>query len=163
MISAPADLAALAHPRPQAAARDQRGLDHLGVARPPASSAGSVSSAAGSHSTADGLVVGADVVLALGQVDAGLAAVGRVDLGHQRGRHLDVAHAALVDRRAEAGEVADHAAPDRHDEVAALGARLRQRAQHVLGAVDRLVLLAGHHDDPLVALDALQRAPRSRR
>jgi hypothetical protein len=37
-----------------------------------------------------------------------------------------VAHAALVDRGAEAGEVADHASPDRHDEVAALGSALRE-------------------------------------
>ena len=62
--------------------------------------------------TADRLVEGADVVLGLGEVDAGLAAVGRVDLGDQRRRHLHDAHAALVGGRAEAGEVADDAAAD---------------------------------------------------
>ena len=59
-----------------------------------------------------GMVVGADVVLGLGQVDAGLAAVGGVDLGDQRRRHLDHRHAALVGGGAEAGEVADDAAAE---------------------------------------------------
>ena len=36
-------------------------------------------------------MVGADIVLGLLQVDPGLAAVGRVDLGHKRRGDLDVA------------------------------------------------------------------------
>ena len=74
------------------------------------------------------LVVGADVVLRLGQVDAGLAAVGRVDLGDQRGRHLHDRHPALVGRRAEAREVADDAAAERDDVV---GARSISRGQQL--------------------------------
>ena len=155
MISGPPTVAALAHARPQAAAGDQRRLDDLGVARRRLLGGQRVERGrVAEHSR--GLVVGARVVLALGQVHAGLAAVGGVDLGHERGRHLHVAHAALVDGRAEAGQVADHAASDGHDQVAALRAALGERAQHVLGAVDRLVLLARHDHDPLVALHALQ-------
>ena len=64
----------------------------------------------------------ADQVLAVGRVDAGLAADRGIDLGQQRRRDLDEAHAPPHDRRREAGEVADHAAAERHHEVAALHA-----------------------------------------
>ena len=115
-----------------------------------------MSSAAGSHSTAEGWWYAPGVVLALREVDAGLAAVGGVDLRHQRGRHLNVAHPALVDGRAEAGQVAHDTAAGRHDQVAPLRTALGERAQHELDPVDRLVLLACHDHDSLVALDALQ-------
>ena len=77
-----------------------------------------------------GLVVGADVVLALGEVDAGLAAVGGVDLGDQRGRHLHDRHAALVDGGAEARHVPHHAAAERDHVVVVAHAGRGQRAQH---------------------------------
>ena len=83
-------------------------------------------------------MVGAGVVLALGQVDAGLAAVGGVDLGDQRGRHLDDRHAALVEVGAEAGEVADDAAAERDDVVLAGHPGAGQLAQHPLGLGHRL-------------------------
>ena len=89
------------------------------------------------------LVVGARVVLALREVDAGLAAVRRVDLRHERRRHLHDRHAALVGGGAEAGEVADHAAAEREHVVAVLHARGGQAAQHAAGLLPRLRRLAG--------------------
>ena len=62
----------------------------------------------------------ADQVLALRRVDAGLAADRAVDLGEQRRRDLHEAHAAAQDARGEAREVADHAAAEGDDNVAAL-------------------------------------------
>ena len=76
------------------------------------SSSGSVAVRAGVREHRDRLVERADVVLALGQVDAGLAAVGGVDLRDERGRHLHHRHAALVGRRAESRQVPDHAAAE---------------------------------------------------
>ena len=52
----------------------------------------------------------ADEVLALGQVDPGLAADGRVDLAQQRGGHVHDGHAPVVDGGGEPGHVGDHAA-----------------------------------------------------
>ena len=83
-----------------------------------------------------GLVVGADVVLALRQVDAGLAAVGGVDLGDQRGRHLHDRHPALVDGGAEARHVPHHAAAERDHVVVVAHAGRGQRAQHGVGGLD---------------------------
>ena len=56
----------------------------------------------------------ADHVLRLGQVDAHLAAHGAVDLGQERGGHLEEAEAPGVGGGDEAGQVADHAAADGH-------------------------------------------------
>jgi hypothetical protein len=142
-------VAALAHPRPQRAPRDQRRLDHLGMARGQLGG-GQRGERVRVADHGRGLVVGAGVVLALGQVHPGLAAVGGVHLGHERRRNLHVAHPALVDRRAEAGQVAHDAAADGHDQVAALGARAGEPPQHLLGGRQRLALLAGRHDQRLL-------------
>jgi hypothetical protein len=98
-------------------------------------------------------VVGADVVLRLREVDAGLSAVGRVHLGDEARRDPDPADAALVDGGAEPREVADDAAADRHHEVLAAGARRGQEAQHLLGARERLLLLARRQHVARVARD----------
>src|ERR671934_260648 len=93
------------------------------------------------------LVEGADHVLAARMVDGGLAADGRVDLREQRGRYLHEAHAALVDRRGKAGEVADDAAAKSDDGSVAAEAR---REQFLKNAVERgpaLRALAILHDD----------------
>ena len=122
-------------------------------AQPAASSGcGSVAIVAGSTRTAGRLVIGAGVVLALRQVDAGLAAVGGVDLGHERRRHLHNAHAALVEGGAEARDVADDAAAERDHVVVVVHARGGQAAQQALDARERLVLLAGR--DPQLGRDA---------
>jgi hypothetical protein len=74
------------------------------------------------------LVERADHVLAARMVDRGLAAHRRVDLREQRRRHLDERHAALVGRGGEAGEVADHAAAERHDRGVPVAAVREQRS-----------------------------------
>src|SRR3546814_13659182 len=63
---------------------------------------------------------GADQVLALRCVDAGLAADRAVDLGQQAGRDLHEVEAAQGDSGGKAGEVADHAAAQRHQRCRAL-------------------------------------------
>ena len=76
----------------------------------------------------------ADEVLALGQVDRGLAADGGVDLREQRGRRLHDVDPAVVHGRREAGGVADHAAPEGDDGVVTQQApRGQARAQVVDG------------------------------
>ena len=104
------------------------------------------------------LVEGADQVLALRRVDAGLAADGAVHLRQQRGRDLHEAHAAAQDGRGEAGEVADHAAAERDDEIAALEAQLEQALAQRLELAEALRRLAGRQDDRAdVAAARLQR------
>ena len=61
------------------------------------------------------LVKRADHVFPLWMVDRGLAAHRRVDLREQRRRHLNQRDAALISRRDEARDVADHAAPERDE------------------------------------------------
>ena len=91
---------------------------------------------------------GADQVLAARVVDADLAADGAVDLGDDRRRHLHDAQAAQERGRGEAGEIADHAAADDHDDGLAVDAGVEQRVvdagdgAQVLGA-----LAVGDQDD----------------
>ena len=66
-----------------------------------------------------GLVEGACEVLSRVEVDGGLAADRRVDLGEERGRDLDHGQAALEERCAEAREVAHRAAAVGHEDGAA--------------------------------------------
>ena len=61
------------------------------------------------------LVKRPDHVLAQRMIDAGLAAHGGVHLGQQGGGHLDEIDPALIDRGRKPGQVADHAATQRHD------------------------------------------------
>jgi len=89
-------------PLPQRPSRDERGLDDLGVA------GGALlgrqrREQRGIDEHPRGLVVGADVVLRLRQVDPGLAAVGRVHLCDERRRDLDERDATEVRRGQEAG------------------------------------------------------------
>ena len=134
---------------PQAAPGDQRRLDHLGVAGGELG-ARQAGQRVGVADHGAGLVKGADVVLGLLEVDTGLAAVGRVDLGHQRRGDLHVAHAALIGGGTEAGQVADHPAAEGDDEVLAGEAGARQLRPHDLGVGDRLGALA-RHDHHLAA------------
>ena len=82
---------------------------------------------------ADRLVERPDEVLALGQVDPGLAADRRVDLGDERRRHLDEPDAAQVDRGEEPGRVAERAATDRDEDLAAIDP---ERGQLAGGGLD---------------------------
>ena len=74
---------------------------------------GSVASSATSMTMSVGWWKAPDEVLALGQVDRGLAADRRIDLGDERRRHVDERDAAQVRRRQEAGGVAERTATDR--------------------------------------------------
>ncbi len=86
---------------------------------------------------------GADQVLALRGVDAGLATDRTVDLRQKRGRHLHEAHTPAQDRGGKAHQVADHAAPQRHDQIAPFDLLVQQPFGHprqmrpVLGALAR--------------------------
>ena len=104
----------------------------------------------------------ADQVLAGRDVDAGLAADRRVDLRHQRGRHLHEVDAAQVRRRGEAGDVADDAATQRDHHRAALEARLDQAVVDERDPGEVLVLLAvGDLDGHGREAGALERRPHA--
>ncbi len=66
------------------------------------------------------LVEGADEILAVAGIDAGLAADGGIHLGQETRRNLHEAHPALGRRRDEAREIAHDAPAQRHDDIAAL-------------------------------------------
>ena len=89
----------------------------------------------------------ADQVLAVARVDAGLAADRRVDLRQQRRRHLHEIDAAPHHRGGEAREIADHAAAQRNDQVAALDTRREHRVADLLEMREALGALARRHDD----------------
>ena len=90
---------------------------------------------------------GADEVLALGQVHTGLAAHARVDHGEQRRRQLHEGDPAQVRGSGEPGEVADHAAAERHDEARSVDAGAAQRRADLRERRERLRALAGRHGD----------------
>jgi hypothetical protein len=140
------NLAAGHDPLPQFPAGDQRGLQHLDPAGGELGR-GQRRERVGVDEHPRGLVVGADVVLRRGQVDAGLAAVGGVDLRDERRRDLHDRHAALVGGGAEAGEVADDAAAERDHVVGARHAGGHELLPNALGARERLVPLAGRNRD----------------
>ena len=90
------------------------------------------------------VVEAADEVFAGGEVDAGFAADGAVDLREQRGGDLDVADAAHVDGGEEAGHVADDAAAEGDEDGVAVGAvRGRAASRRRFDGGEALVLLAG--------------------
>ncbi len=95
------------------------------------------------------LVERPDHVLAERMIDAGLAADRRIHLRQQRGRHLHERHPALVDGRGETGEVADDAAPERHERRRALRADLEEPRQQVVERRPRFVRLAVRNEDRL--------------
>ncbi len=91
---------------------------------------------------------GADQVLALGQVDPGLAADGRVDLGQERGGHVHVGRAAVERGGGEPGEVGHHPAPHGHHHVGPAESRPGEATAQLLQVRERLGRLAvgdGHH------------------
>ena len=99
-------------------------LDRLARARPARWRSGSVSQRRDVDDDRGRLVERADEVLALGQVDAGLAADRRVDLGDERRRARWMnADAAQVGRGEEPGRVAEGAATDRDERLGALDAQ----------------------------------------
>ena len=119
-------------PRPQAHSRGGSDDERLGVAQ---------------HRL--GLPEGADEVLALGQVDAGLAADGGVDLRQQRGGDVHVRRAAVVGGGREAGDVGDDAAAHGDDDVGPREARRGEAAGQILDGGERLGVLAVGDDADL--------------
>ena len=91
---------------------------------------------------------GAEQVLAVRRIDAGLAADRGIDLRQQRGRHLHEIDAAPQDRRREAGEIADDAAAERDHQIVALDLGRDQRFADFLEAGIALGALAFLDDDP---------------
>ena len=105
-----------------------------------------------------------DEVLALGQVDAGLAADRRVDLGDERRRDVDDRHAAQVRRGEEPGRVAERAAADRDERLAALDAQPRRaRARPSSTTARRLASSPCGQQDPLDRPAAAPRRPSASR
>lgn len=68
----------------------------------------------------------ADQVFALRRVDAGFSTNRTVDLGQQGRRNLHEAHAAAQDAGSKACKIANYAATERHNYVAALKAELQK-------------------------------------
>ncbi len=93
------------------------------------------------------MVEGADEVLAGGEVDAGLAAEGRVDLGEEGGGQADVADAAHVDGGEEAGDVADDAAAEGEEDGVAVGAGEGELLGEGFDLGEALVALAGGEEE----------------
>jgi RNA polymerase sigma factor (sigma-70 family) len=89
------------------------------------------------------LVEGADEVLGPRVVDADLAADRRIDHRQERRRHHQQRQAAVERRRHEAGQVADDAAADRHDQRAPVRVEVRQPVVQPRRHRQRLLRLAG--------------------
>ena len=89
----------------------------------------------------------ADQVLALGEVDRGLAADGGVDLGEQRGRGLHDRDAAVVHGGGEAGGVAHHTATERDHRVVAQEPPGGETRAQVVDGGERLGVLALAHQE----------------
>src|SRR6056297_1029794 len=101
-------------------------------------------------------VEGADQILALRMIDAGLAANGCIDLGQQGGRHLHHLDPAHVAGRGKACHVADHAPAQGEYGGVALGSEFDQGVENLLPLPDGLVLLAWRQHDALLVFDAGQ-------
>ena len=88
------------------------------------------------------LVEGTDEVLAFGEVDAGLAADRRIDLGHEGRRDLDEPDAAEVDRGKEPGRIAERPATNRDERLGSLDAEGRKLAGRAFDHVEPFGSLA---------------------
>ena len=76
-----------------------------------------------------GLVEGAEEVFAAGEIDAGFATNGGVDLGEEGGGDLDDRNAPHEDRREETAHVATDAAAEGDDDAGPVGAT----GEHLVG------------------------------
>ncbi len=118
-------LPALFEPGEERGVAEEPVFQHLGIARTELARAQRGEDRdVGEHEAR--LMERADQVLALGRVDAGLAADRGIDLGEQRRRDLHEADAAAKDARREARKIAHHAAAKGDHRVAALDAKIEQ-------------------------------------
>ncbi len=108
------------------------------------------------------LVERAQQVLALREVDAGLAADGRVDLGDERRRHTDPGHAPEVRRGQEPRRVAERPAADRDQRVAPLDAQAGELARRLADDRELLRRLARRAASPRRPASRAPAAPRRR-
>ena len=81
------------------------------------------------------------------EFDGGLAADRGIDLGQQAGRDLHVVETAAHHRRRETAKVADHAAAERDDKIAAFDARADNRFADLFENGKTLGAFAGRNDD----------------
>src|SRR5664279_1034107 len=89
------------------------------------------------------MVKAAKEILALGEVNAGLAAHGGVDLGEKCGGDLHVRNATHERRGQKAANVADNATAKGDEERSAIAAGLCHLARQLLDACECFVLFAG--------------------
>lgn len=73
-------------------------------------------------------VKGADEIFAFGEIDAGFAADGAIDLGEKSGGDMDESDAAEVSGGDEAGDIADNATAEGDEERVAVGAGANEAA-----------------------------------
>src|SRR5690606_32499027 len=105
------------------------------------------------------LVEGANHVLAQRVIDPGLAAHRGVDLGKQRGWHLDEVDPALIASRSKTGHITNHTTPKGDDGGASVVAGLQQTVEDLLQGLPGLEYLAvrqHHRGDGVVAQRAAQ-------
>ncbi len=95
------------------------------------------------------LMESADEILAVAGVDGGLAADRGVHLRQQCGRHLDIIEAAPHHGRGESGEIADDAAAERDDKIAALDARGDDGLANLFEDRKAFRAFAGRDDDAI--------------
>ena len=125
---------------------DEAVLDHLRVAGAKLALAQRVETA-GIGEDKGRLVERPDEVLAVRRVDAGLAADARIHLRKKSGGNLHEADAAAQRGGAEAGQVADHPAAKRNNDVASFDARLDQRIRDAREFLVGLCRLARRTND----------------
>ena len=90
---------------------------------------------------------GAEQVLPVAGVDRRLAAHGAVYLGEKGGRNLNVVDSAQHDRRGEARDVADHAAPQRHQNARAVDPEIEKAIGEIAQVTEVLGFLAFRKHD----------------
>ena len=93
------------------------------------------------------MVEAADEIFSGGEVDAGLAADGGVDLSEEGGGDLHVADAAHVDGGEEAGDVADDSAAEGDEEGVAVGSGEGELLGEGFDAGEALVALAAGEEE----------------
>src|SRR6202044_1105953 len=94
------------------------------------------------------MVEAADEIFSGGEVDAGFAADGRVDLREKCGGDLDVADSAHVDGGEEAGDVAEDSAAEGDEERIAIGSGTRELLGERLDTGEAFVAFAvGEEED----------------
>ena len=90
----------------------------------------------------EGMMKAADKVLALGKIDAGFAADGRIDLREESRGHLHIADSAHEDGSKKPADIAHDAAAKSDQQRTAIAAAADHLAQQPVHALHRLVLFA---------------------